>query len=265
MTNATPTQGREIQDRYFEMLAEMDLTKHLGSLAATDKLAELCHIDREAYVLDVGCGVGFTPVYLAKHYGCRVVGVDLYASMVERATARAAREGLADRVEFRVADMQQLPFPDGLFDTVIAESVVAFVPDKGKGLGECIRVTKPGGTIGFTEATWLEQPPQEVLAYAARIFGPDFETYDVDGWRQLMEGIGLADVVAEVHAIDIGEEARGRMRRIGCRNMLYALGNLGRMSFRQPATRSLMKDVLSEPRNVIQSWGCGVYAGRKPG
>lgn len=65
------------QDRYFEMLASMDLTKHGGSLDATWTLVDLCHIEPDSTILDVGCGVGFTPVYLARRYGCRVMGVDL--------------------------------------------------------------------------------------------------------------------------------------------------------------------------------------------
>lgn len=48
----------------FEIQAYMDLTKHIGSLQATDKLARLCQIGPGKYVLDVGCGVGATPAYL---------------------------------------------------------------------------------------------------------------------------------------------------------------------------------------------------------
>lgn len=76
----------------FEIQAYMDLTKHIGSLQATDELARLCQIGPGQYVLDVGCGVGATPAYLARQYGCRVVGVDISPAMIERARERAARE-----------------------------------------------------------------------------------------------------------------------------------------------------------------------------
>ena len=252
----------QTQDRYFEMLASMDLTKHLGSLDATWMLVDLCHVEPDSTILDVGCGVGFTPVYLARRYGCRVMGVDLHESMIERARERARREGLEDRVAFRQADMQDLPFEDGLFDAVIAESVVAFVPDKLRGLRECMRVTRPGGYVGFTEATWLRDPAMEQRTYLSTTLGDNFETYTVDGWRALIASAGLENVHAEVREISIRREAKGRLQRIGCRNILHTLGRFVALSIRQPVFRGFMKDALSEPKDLLASWGYGIYAGR---
>jgi SAM-dependent methyltransferase len=93
---------------FFDFAAEVGLTKHIGGLEATEALIELCHIHRDSYVLDVGCGVGATPCYLAKKLGCRVVDVDISPKMVRRSRQRARRENVADRVESRVADAQEL-------------------------------------------------------------------------------------------------------------------------------------------------------------
>ena len=89
----------ELESVYFELQAMFGATKHAGGLRATRELIELCHVDKGKYVLDVGCGVGMTPCYLAERHGCRVVGVDLRESMIERARERAGREGVEDRVE----------------------------------------------------------------------------------------------------------------------------------------------------------------------
>lgn len=121
------------------------MTKHLGGLKATEQLVELCHIDQDKYVLVVGCGVGVTPCYLAQKYGCQVVGVDLSERMVERSRKRARREGVEERTEFEVADAQNLSFKDATFDTVICESLNAFIENKPKALSEYVRVIKPGG------------------------------------------------------------------------------------------------------------------------
>jgi hypothetical protein len=48
---------------YFEFLGDMGLTKHIGSMEATRRLLELCHIGGGDLVLDVGCGVGATPIF----------------------------------------------------------------------------------------------------------------------------------------------------------------------------------------------------------
>lgn len=120
------------KEHFFDYAAEVGLTKHLGGMAATDEIVRLCAIGADSYVLDVGCGVGVTPCYLAKRYRCRVVGVDIHPGMVERSKERAQREGVSERVEFRVGDAQELPFEDELFDAVITESVTAFPEDKPK-------------------------------------------------------------------------------------------------------------------------------------
>lgn len=70
---------------------------------------------------------------------CRVVGVDISPRMVERSWERAHRERVTDRVEFRVADAQDLPFEDNWFDAVITESVTAFPEDKQEAVNEYVR------------------------------------------------------------------------------------------------------------------------------
>jgi len=157
---------------FFDFAAEVGLTKHIGGVEATEALVELCHIGPGSYVLDVGCGVGVTPCYLAKRVGCRVVGVDISEKMLERSRERARREGVAGLVELRVADAQELPFEGGLFDAVITESVTAFPEDKQGAVNEYARVTKPGGYVGLNETAWLKvPPPPEVVAWAAQDVG----------------------------------------------------------------------------------------------
>jgi arsenite methyltransferase len=89
----------EEEQGFFDFAAYAGFTKHLGSHGATEELIELCHIGEGKYVLDVGCGAGVTPCFIAKRYGCRVVGVDISAGMVERSKERAKRERVEDRRE----------------------------------------------------------------------------------------------------------------------------------------------------------------------
>ncbi|MFX0066877.1 MAG: class I SAM-dependent methyltransferase, partial [Candidatus Hermodarchaeota archaeon] len=151
-------------ETFWDLAAEMDFTKHMGGLKSTKELIDLCHINKETYVLDIGCGVGFTPCYLAKRVGCRVVGIDINAKMVEKANERAKRMRVEDKVEFKVANAQELPFEDNLFDVVIGESVIAMVEDKQRAINECMRVMKPGGYVGLNETTLLKAaPPTEIV------------------------------------------------------------------------------------------------------
>jgi ubiquinone/menaquinone biosynthesis C-methylase UbiE len=148
------------------------LTKHIGGVKATQELAELCHIGKDTYVLDVGCGAGITPCLLAKQFGCRVMGVDLREGMVERSKQWAKKAGLSKEVEFKVADAQELPFANDLFDVVMTESVTVFPADKQKAVNEYTRVVKPAGYVALNESTWINYPPPpELLEWTAKDLG----------------------------------------------------------------------------------------------
>ena len=147
---------------YFTLQSSWGLTKHMGGLEATKELIELCHIDKNSYILDVGCGVGLTACYIAKEYGCKLIAIDISEEMIKRAEERAKRRGIEDKVEFKVADAQALPFEDDLFDVVISESVNAFIENKQKAINEYKRVAKVGGYVGFNEVTWIKPPPPEL-------------------------------------------------------------------------------------------------------
>lgn len=247
---------------YFEFIADLGMTKHYGSMAATRELVERCHIDTGDLVLDVGCGVGATPCYLAKSVGCRVVGVDLVGKMIEQSRARARKEGVGDRVEFGVADAQRLPFEDDLFDAVLSESVNIFFEDKGQAMREYVRVTRPGGYVGMTEMAWLKPPSAEVeetfrdLVYARAL--------DSSGWKELMEEAGLQDVAGSAHPIDISQESKGRFERYGrwgivkilLRTVAMLLGDRRSRRFMGGGVGALSQDLLDVT-------GYGVYAGRK--
>ena len=257
----------EQKQTFFDFAAEVGLTKHLGGVLATEDLVELCHIGQGRYVLDVGCGAGATPCYLARSYGCRVVGVDILEGMIEKSKERARKQRVADRLEFRVADAQELPFEDNLFDAVITESVTAFPQDKQKAVKEYARVTKPGGYVGLNESTWLKvPPPPEVVAWASQDLGANVNPLTPDEWRALLEGAGLTEIVARIQAIDTQNEARGIVGRYGFAGMLGILWRMLRLYVRNPAYRRFVKEVGKEgitPKDLDQYFGYGIYVGRK--
>jgi SAM-dependent methyltransferase len=252
---------------FFDFAAEVGLTKHLGGLGATEELIELCHIGEGQYVLDVGCGAGVTPCFIARRYGCRVVGVDISEGMIERSKERANREGVANRAEFRVADAQDLPFEDDLFDAVITESVTAFPEDKQRAVNEYVRVTKPGGYVGLNESAWLKvPPPPEVVAWASQDLGGNVKPLTSDDWAGLLEGAGLREITVRTYEIDTQDEARGILRRYGYRGMLGVLWRILSLYVRSPAYRRFVKEVREggvTPENLDEYFGYGIYVGRK--
>jgi len=256
----------ELENPYFDLQAEMGFTKHMGGLKTTRELIELCHIGKDTYILDVGCGVGMSACYIAKKYGCRVVGVDIREEMIARSTERAERDGVEGRVEFRVADAQDLPFEDALFDAVISESITAFPEDKREAVSEYVRVAKPGGYVGLNETTWIKTPiPTEVVEYVFRSAG-GCKPETSDGWEELLEGSRLRDIVVKTYKFPIGQFVSD-IRMVGFRGIFKACGRLLSLYLKSPAHREAIKEMKKEgwkhPKKLLEYFGYGIYVGRK--
>lgn len=255
------------QSGFFDFAAEVGLTKHIGGLEATQTLAELCHIGEGAHVLDVGCGVGVTPIWIAGQYRCRVVGVDISARMVERSRERARREGVGDTVEFRPADAQNLPFDDAVFDAVITESVTSFPEDKQRAVGEYVRVTKPGGYVGLNESVWLKTPPpQEIVAWVSQDVGANVQPLTADAWVGMLLGAGLTDITAKSFRVNTQEEAKGLLRRYGLGESLRIMGRMLSLYVKSPAYRKFVRGVRESgviPADLDEYFGYGLFVGRK--
>lgn len=100
-------------------------------------------------ILEVGCGPAvMSPKLLAM--GLEVHGVDLSAEMVRRARQRVAGHPQEQRCRFAVGDAEQLPYPDGFFDAVLAMGVLEYLPSYARALRGAARVLKPGGVAVFT-------------------------------------------------------------------------------------------------------------------
>lgn len=105
-------------------------------------------------VLEVGCGTGNLWRDNAERIpaGLALTLTDLSPGMLEQARARLA--GLAPNPEFRIADVQALPFADASFDALVASHMLYHVPDRAKALAEIRRVLRPGGRLYATTYPW---------------------------------------------------------------------------------------------------------------
>jgi 2-polyprenyl-3-methyl-5-hydroxy-6-metoxy-1,4-benzoquinol methylase len=146
---------------------------HFGPLAATTtpcaaRLVRFAGVQSGQRVLDVACGTGVVAVTAAR-LGAIVTGADLTPALLEQARENAAIAGVD--VEWREADVEQLPFADVAFDVVLSQFGHIFAPRPIIAIHEMLRVLKPGGTIAFS--TW---PPEHMIArsqaLAARYLPP---------------------------------------------------------------------------------------------
>jgi SAM-dependent methyltransferase len=258
---------------YFGIQAEWGVTKHFGGQPATDRLAALCGLakphSRPRKALVVGCGTGASAVRLAKVFGCQVTGVDLSPRMVGWAQQRAGRKKVETLTEFRVADVQRLPFDDAVFDAVLSESVTAFAPDTARALAEYARVTRPGGYVGLNEGTWLHgAPPAELEAFVQRTMdGVNFRSSE--SWQDLLVSVGLQISACEVGRMDSVTQRRDEMTGMDLHDWghhLRAYGRVLQLYLTNARFRKYMRSMTPSRRvmaELFQHMGFGLYVGRK--
>ncbi|MFF3445614.1 class I SAM-dependent methyltransferase [Streptomyces sp. NPDC002667] len=143
---------------------ESVLRSHTWRTAANSAAYLLDSLKPHMRILDIGCGPGTITADLAARVpDGRVTGVDHAPGILDQARRTADERGLRN-VEFAVADVHALEYPDDTFCVVHAHQVLQHVGDPVQALREMHRVTRPGGFIAVRDAdyssmTWYPATP----------------------------------------------------------------------------------------------------------
>ena len=169
--------------------------------AMTDLVLDELDVRPGARVLDVGCGTGGPAVRLAERADVRVVGVTVSEQQAKRATDRAERAGVADRVEFHHADAMALPFDAASFDHAFALESIMHMPSREGALAQVARVLRPAGRLVLTDVFRTGSPASAdlVTGYAeANILTvlPDLTSYDTIAPAAGLEVATVRDITA---------------------------------------------------------------------
>jgi len=184
--------------------------------------------EEPARVVEVGCGVGMLSRWLADRAGAAatVVGFDLDGSTVARARTEARASGPSN-VRFAVADVRDLPVPDGSIDLVVCRQLLCVLSDPSTAIRNLVRLLRPGGELiaiePATEQSVLDPQDATFTRLSQRLLGAIHE-----GWRlrradpkiglrtaQLFLESGLENIRAEAIAqLHLLSDARRSMRDV---------------------------------------------------
>jgi len=129
----------------------------LGWSAYDARLLDLLDARPGERVLECGIGTGERYAIRLAQRGVRVHGVDLADALLRRCLRQSAVVGGA--IAAQQADIDALPYRDGVFERVYSFSTLWYVPSLAAAVREMVRVTKPGGTIVFDLLNALHLTP----------------------------------------------------------------------------------------------------------
>jgi len=181
-------------------------TQEEAIVRTNDTLARMADIKSTDKVLDAGCGVGGSSIWIAKNIGANVTGITISPKQVIKANKYKNREGVSDKCEFVVGDFNEMDFADNTFGVVWGIEALCYGLDKNRMLKELYRVLKPGGRIIVSD--WYKGK-ENLTAEEQRIADKFVHNFMVESWqtgdqfREELKRVGFKDIKYEDHTKDI--------------------------------------------------------------
>ena len=114
-------------------------------------------VDASDKLLDVGCGTGLT----TEPWECNRYGIDPAPKLLERARSK-------NKIEYKLAPAEDIPYDDGFFDIVISITAIQNFEDIRKGLEEIKRVGKDKFVLSFLKKS---SKKHKIISLIKTIFG----------------------------------------------------------------------------------------------
>lgn len=181
-------------------------------LNTNDRLMQLGQIKGTDHVLDAGCGIGGSSIFLAERLGCKVEGITLSARQVATASRLATEKQLDHLLTFSRQNYLQTDFSNETFDVVWAIESFGSAPEKAAFFQEMHRVLKPGGKILFADT---------FKPYAYDIAADKDMQIMLNGWAisdilslEELEGMSRANGFTHFTVEDVSKQIAPSVKRI---------------------------------------------------
>ena len=150
-------------------------TGHNDAVLNTNRiLANMAGIKSGDKVLDAGCGIGGSCLWLANKIGAQMTGINITAYQLTKAQKLARKHELEDKIRFEKMSFLDTTFEDNTFDVVWGMESVCYAENKEEFLIEAFRILKPGGRVAVADGFINDHDPK-----------PEYEEMTqswLDGW-----------------------------------------------------------------------------------
>ncbi|OGE29195.1 hypothetical protein A2867_02760 [Candidatus Daviesbacteria bacterium RIFCSPHIGHO2_01_FULL_40_11] len=176
-------------------------------------IAKLANVTKGMKVLDAGCGVGGSVIWLAKNIGAEAIGITLSKTQVEKAKMFAQKYEVRNLTQFMVGDYTHTKFPDKSFDVVWAIESVCHAKEKLDFIKESYRILKPGGCLivsdGFIKKRKITDSEKELIRKWLMGWKVPSLEY-MDQFIEKMKSVGFKNI----HKKDVSENVMPFSKRL---------------------------------------------------
>ncbi len=167
-----------------------------NSVFLLERLTDRMNLKPGMRVLDLGCGMGITSVFLAKEYGVQVWATDLWISATEN-HKRFIEAGVSDLVYPIHAEAHELPYADGFFNAIVSIDAYHYFGTEKKYLdAHCSKLLKPYGQVGIVVPGLSgELEKDEIPPGLEKYWEDDFNTFhSSEWWKKLWDDSSMIEV-----------------------------------------------------------------------
>jgi len=222
-------------------------------------------IESSDWVLDAGCGVGGSSIFLASMLGCKVTGITLSERQMHKAFFNAEKNVLNHLVDFKVMDYSKTDFPDASFDVVWGCESICYADNKEHFIKEAYRLLKPGGRLVVADGFVIAFENNDNLLIRQWLDGWQVNYLETpERFKKFMTDAGFIKIVFK----NISNETKHSSDRL---NRFYYLASLyllwKKINFSKPATE-LQKKNIKACRYQYKAmkkrlWQYGLITGKK--
>jgi len=169
-----------------------------GGLTTTKQIVDPIGLKPGMKVLDIGCGTGGSAFYMARNFGCEVLGLDLSDNMLAVAYEHklSMEEKVQNLVSFRFLDATLAEFPENYFDCVYTRDAVMHIAEKELMYSKVFKWLKPGGKLVISEYVHGRNHPNHTTEYVEYIKDRGYQLVTVQEYGNVLKKVGFKNVQA---------------------------------------------------------------------
>lgn len=155
-------------------------------------------------ILHVGCNTGYSTFEMLHLIKCQITGIDINENMIGAGNRKIKLDlpALQNKISFKIANAEKLPFNDETFDLVFSAGSTAFMKNRNACLSEFKRVCKYYGFVADTFLFYSKKPPADLISKINQAINIEIQEWDDKYWLNAYKKAGLEEYYYEKYQMD---------------------------------------------------------------